>query len=150
VTPQQLRCSHDTRDHAWQSVNTATVCLRRFRGHIPFMQSKDKWTDIISDFLREAGLGQALRGLREDLLVLSPEWEANNVGSAFSKLKTRLLLIVCALCVILDVSILIVMYARTWREITLGVFLHFKMGLKTRKRNCCVRSKDRIVCRSRM
>ncbi|KZT42514.1 hypothetical protein SISSUDRAFT_1041481 [Sistotremastrum suecicum HHB10207 ss-3] len=44
------------------------------------------WEDILRSFLKEAGLVRALHGLGEDLLVLSPEWERQNVSPALGKL----------------------------------------------------------------
>jgi hypothetical protein len=54
-------------------------------------KTTDKWSDHIEEFLKAAGLVQALRGLREDLLILSPECEAKYVPIALGNLRIRLL-----------------------------------------------------------
>lgn len=50
-----------------------------------------KWTEFISNFLDEAGLVNALRGLREDLLVMSPSFEKRNIPFAMRNLQIALL-----------------------------------------------------------
>ena|ERR1700761_2851376 len=50
-----------------------------------------KWIDYISDFLREAGLSQALRGFQEDVFVMATEWEEKRVPIALKNLQMRVL-----------------------------------------------------------
>jgi hypothetical protein len=50
-----------------------------------------KWTQFIANFLEQAGLDNALRGFREDLLVMSPRWEEVHLPFAIKNLQIALL-----------------------------------------------------------
>ncbi len=44
------------------------------------------WDTVVANFLREAGLTQALRGFESDMIVMSPDWERDTVPGALKKL----------------------------------------------------------------
>lgn len=53
------------------------------------------WDNAIVQFMKEAGLMQALRGFESDMVILNPEWERTNIPVALENLVTALT--VCAI-----------------------------------------------------
>ncbi|KAI0339929.1 hypothetical protein BDW22DRAFT_556449 [Trametopsis cervina] len=48
------------------------------------------WDNAIVQFMKEAGLTQALRGFESDMVILNPEWERTNIPVALDNLVTAL------------------------------------------------------------
>lgn len=53
---------------------------------VPPPHHQAHWDTVVVNFLREAGLTQALRGFESDMIVMNPDWERDNIPGALKRL----------------------------------------------------------------
>jgi hypothetical protein len=58
--------------------------------HSPSSAANGHWDSAVANFLRDAGLTQALRGFEADMIILNPEWERSKLPQALNRLVTSL------------------------------------------------------------